>query len=94
MTIAQADVNQTVSVSIASSFEDLNSGETFDVSSSEDQGKHHVRVIHCTVAGEVTVTGAEDSTDVTIPMAAGQTITFGVFKKVVADSTFTGVIGA
>ena len=94
MAILSNTGNQDIAIGNATTTQTLEPSETFDTSQGDNEGKHPVRVIRCTTAGTVTVTGWKDDDSIDISLNAGQEILWGTWRIVVADSTFEGIIAA
>ena len=94
MAILSNTGNQDIAIGNATTTQALAPGETFDTSQGDNEGKHPVRVIRCTTAGTVTVTGWKDDDSIDLSLNAGQEILWGTWRIVAADSTFEGIIAA
>lgn len=81
--------NKNTAIGLASGGQTLASSETYDAATDSTD---FVRVIVCTTSGTVTGTLSEDTDTIALDMTAGQTITWGVWKKLVADASFEGII--
>lgn len=87
MTIAKSGTNQNIPIGNATSAQLLSPSETF-----ESGTQQQIRVIRCVTSGTVTLTGQNDADTVNISLTAGEEILWGSWRKVVADSTFEGII--